>query len=188
MRRRSVWIFFLVVTCFSGSLLAHGLNLFVAAEGDLIRGKVSFAGGHGTDGAVIRITDEDGHLLAEISPDHDGSFSYKAVNRVDHLITADSQDGHVVKRWVMAEKLSDHLLEPGIEAQDHDHATDQHMKGDDEMVALRLEQIVARQIIPLREELAAYQAQVRLRDILGGLGYIIGLAGLALWFKGRQES
>jgi nickel transport protein len=176
------------MTCFSGSLLAHGLNLFVAVEGDLIRGKASFGSGHAADGVVIKITDEDGQQVAEINTDHDGSFSYKVVSREDYLITADSRDGHVIKRWVQAEMLSDHLHEPGIEAHDHDHASDQHMIGDDEMAAFRLEQVVARQITPLREEIAAYQAQVRLRDILGGLGYIIGLAGLALWFKGRRES
>lgn len=188
MCKRSVWIQLIVMICFSQSLWAHGLNLFVAAEGDLIRGRVSFGDGHGADGAVIKISDEDGHPVAEISPDHDGSFTYKAVTREDHLVTADSRDGHVIKRWVKAEMLSDHLHEPETEPHDHEHASDQHMIGDEEMAAFRLEQVVARQITPLREEIAAYQAQVRLRDILGGLGYIVGLAGLALWLKGRRES
>jgi nickel transport protein len=174
--------------CFAESLWAHGLNLFVAAEGDLIRGRVFFGDGHGADGAVIKISDEEGHLVAEITPQPDGSFTYKAVSREDYLVTADSRDGHVMKRWVRAEMLSDHLHEHGTEAQDHDHISHRHMLGDEEMAAFRLEQVVARQITPLREEIASYQAQIRLRDILGGLGYIIGLAGLAMWLKGRRQA
>jgi nickel transport protein len=45
---------------------------------------------------------------------------------------------------------------------------------------------VARQIQPLREELIAAEDRVRLRDILGGVGYILGLTGLALWWRCRE--
>lgn len=46
---------------------------------------------------------------------------------------------------------------------------------------------VAQQIRPLREQLNAYEDQVRLRDIVGGIGYIVGLAGLAMWLRRRQQ-
>ncbi|WP_207148805.1 hypothetical protein [Lamprobacter modestohalophilus] len=50
-----------------------------------------------------------------------------------------------------------------------------------------VEQAVARQILPLREALAEAQAQASFRDLLGGLGYIAGLAGLGLWWTRRRE-
>ncbi len=50
-----------------------------------------------------------------------------------------------------------------------------------------IERAVARQVRPLREELAAAQDRAALRDILGGLGYILGLAGLALWWDARRR-
>ncbi|MBK5965704.1 hypothetical protein CCR95_16830, partial [Thiocystis minor] len=49
-----------------------------------------------------------------------------------------------------------------------------------------IDQAVARQVRPLREQLIAAQDEVRLRDILGGLGYILGLTGLALWWRSRR--
>lgn len=50
-----------------------------------------------------------------------------------------------------------------------------------------LEQAVARQLLPLREALAEAQAQASFRDLLGGLGYIAGLAGLGLWWTRRRQ-
>ena len=49
-----------------------------------------------------------------------------------------------------------------------------------------VEAAVARQIRPLREELLATRDALRLQDILGGLGYIFGLTGLALWWRSRR--
>jgi nickel transport protein len=51
----------------------------------------------------------------------------------------------------------------------------------------RVEQAVARQLGPLRDALRACEEQRRLRDILGGLGYIVGLAGLGLWWRSRRR-
>jgi nickel transport protein len=50
-----------------------------------------------------------------------------------------------------------------------------------------IEQAVARQVRPLRESLAEAQARAGLQDVLGGLGYIAGLAGLGLWLISRRE-
>jgi nickel transport protein len=50
-----------------------------------------------------------------------------------------------------------------------------------------IEVAVARQIRPLREELLATRDALRLTDILGGVGYIFGLAGVALWWHARRS-
>jgi nickel transport protein len=49
-----------------------------------------------------------------------------------------------------------------------------------------VEQAVARQVRPLREQLIAHQDRIRLQDLLGGIGYILGLAGLVLWWRSRS--
>jgi nickel transport protein len=176
--QRSTWILLVAALSLSPPLWAHGVNLFVAVEGDLIHGRVFFGDGYVTESSVIRISDRDGNHLAEIVPQEDGSFTYQTRQQIDHLITADGRDGHVIKRWVKADMLSGDAFAPAGESPGGDHQLDE--KG---ASSLHLEKVVARQITPLREELAAYQAQLRLRDILGGLGYILGLAGLALWLK-----
>jgi nickel transport protein len=55
-------------------------------------------------------------------------------------------------------------------------------------LAALIEQSVARQVRPLREQLDSYQETVRWHDVLGGIGYIIGLGGLAYGFASRSSS
>lgn len=40
------------------------------------------------------------------------------------------------------------------------------------------------EVAALRDQLHEYEQRVRLRDILGGIGYIVGIAGLAFYFLG----
>ncbi|WP_343867009.1 hypothetical protein [Caenispirillum bisanense] len=47
---------------------------------------------------------------------------------------------------------------------------------------------VAREVNPLREQLEAYEEKVRLHDILGGLGWIAGLTGIAFYILARRRS
>ncbi len=50
-----------------------------------------------------------------------------------------------------------------------------------------LEQVVARQVRPLREQLDAYQNKIWWHDVVGGLGYIVGLGGLAFGLMRRKS-
>lgn len=50
-----------------------------------------------------------------------------------------------------------------------------------------IEQAVARAVRPLREQLALERERARLRDVLGGIGYILGLAGLWAWWRARDR-
>lgn len=50
-----------------------------------------------------------------------------------------------------------------------------------------IEKAVAHQVRPLREAFAQSQARAQLQDILGGIGYILGIAGLGIWWTGRQK-
>ena len=51
-----------------------------------------------------------------------------------------------------------------------------------------IEQAVEHQVRPLREQLILLEDRVRFQDILGGFGYILGLTGIALWWRCRKSS
>lgn len=53
--------------------------------------------------------------------------------------------------------------------------------------ASRLEAI-ERQVIELRREVDRHEQRTRLRDILGGIGYILGLAGVASYVAARRRA
>ena len=178
---------------------AHKLKVFATAEGDRIEGEAYFVGGAKAAGARIVIADAEGRELNRLMPDAEGHFSYQVSRRMDYLVIADSQDGHQARWTIRADELAAALppaeaaeqtpaaMEPAIPlpSEKPDAKTDGLASA--AVVAL-VERSVARQIRPLREEIEAYGEQVRLRDILGGIGYIVGIAGLGLWWRSRQQA
>lgn len=194
-RRRAVraLVAFLVVFA-TASSLAHGLKLFALANGARIEGTVHFAGGGEAAGVRVTVKDASGAVLAKLAPAPDGSFAYQARGPVDHLIVARSRDGHRAEWWVAATELV-----PGFAGDETRGAVD----AESVPVAARaaspkpaplvepaleaaIERAVARQVRPLREELASAREVFWLRDILGGIGYLVGLAGLGLWWRARR--
>ncbi len=168
-------LLFIGLLLFAAETAAHGISLFAAAEGQELKGEVSYHGGQGAAGVKVRIQTTDGQLLAEVRTDEAGTFGYRAEAARDHLLVADTGDGHRAVLQIEAEELAAAFETGGLVsgARDAD-------------LAAVLEQALARQLRPLRRELAEARRQAGLRDILGGIGYLFGIAGLALWWRYRR--
>lgn len=189
---------FLVVLAL-GALLAnpaaaHRLSLFAAAIGAEIEGKAYFAGGSAARNIMVHVTDADGTLLGELKTDEAGTFTFTATRRTDHFLAADSGDGHVAKFVIGADELP-HSLPGGLEntAQttpppDRQQVNPPSGSPGAENLDERIEKALARQLHPLREQLAAFEDEIRLRDVIGGIGYIVGFAGLLAWFGARRKN
>lgn len=171
---------------------AHKLSVFAAAAGAEITGKVYFAGGQPARGITVSVVDKAGKTLGLLTTDDHGAFRYRAEERLDHQFIADTGDGHAATFTVKAYELPETL--PSVSGRDEEKtgggttasvsapplSPPDHMKE-------WIEQAVARQVRPLREETAALRDQIRLRDILGGIGYIVGLAGILAWIDARRR-
>jgi nickel transport protein len=209
-RERLLWRALCVATLalISAPALAHKLQVFAFAEGDRIDGTAYFAGGAKSTGARILIQTANGETVATLTPAADGSFSYRARARADHLVIAESGDGHRAEWRVKADELAGGFplatSESGlIQTVDMPPSGEAVAVPDtlgapapasgattnvDPALIAAIDRAVARQIRPLREQLIAAQDEIRLRDILGGLGYLFGLTGLALWWHRRRPN
>lgn len=169
--------------------LAHRLQVFAGGEGDRIAGSVYFAGGNPASGARVRILDAAGQVLAELTPDGQGNFSYQVQSAQDHLVVADTGDGHRAQWRVQAAELSS-TLPSGFQAAEPARTSPEAAPGHQVAVSpdleVLVERAVARQVRPLREELAQSQGHAAFRDLLGGIGYILGIAGLLAWWHVRR--
>jgi len=184
---------------------AHKLNVFAAADGTLIEGSAYFAGGGKASGTRILVTDAAGEVLAKLSTAPDGTFSYRAIAPVDHRVVAETLDGHRAEWRVAAAELAgafasaNEAERPTAKAPSRDSTGGEGMNNAepepspaaggalDPALEAAIEGAVARQVRPLREEILAAHSAVRLRDILGGIGYLFGLAGLGLWWHARRR-
>lgn len=173
--------------------LAHKLKVFAAADGAEVSGYAYFSGGDRAQGAALTVTGPDGTVLFTGATAADGTFRFTAARRVDHTLTVDGGDGHQAQATLPAADLPPGL--PGGEGNEASAAPAPAAvftpapAPSAEMQAM-IEAAVARQVRPLREQLDAYQDQVRWHDVAGGIGTIIGLAGLAFGLtrgRGRRS-
>lgn len=50
-----------------------------------------------------------------------------------------------------------------------------------------IEAAVAQKLRPLQREIVELREEIRLHDILGGIGYIVGIAGISFYFLGVRR-
>ncbi len=165
--------------------LAHRLKVFATAEGAVVSVRAYFAGGAQARNVMVTVAGPDGRTAHQGRTDAEGRFSFQATRRMDHLIVAEGADGHRAEHRLPARELPETLPAGPSAADDAAPAPPNAAALDtvhlEEMAQLEqmIERSVARQIQPLREQLDAFQNEARWADVLGGIGYIVGLGGLA---------
>ena len=175
---------------------AHGLFVFATVQGNTIEGEVYFQGGDPARNAAVTIVDPGGEVLGETSTDQEGKFAFVPRLRCDHKLIADAGMGHQAEYTVEADKLPrdlppDSLGDSPSEAEPtspdtlgHQHAPAKTPH--EENLTAEIQALV-QQVTALRKDLDKWKARLRLQDILGGIGYILGIMGLAFYFLGVRR-
>jgi nickel transport protein len=198
----AVAVLFLVVS----PAHAHKLKVFATAVGARVDGTAYFVGGGPAQGVEVSVQTPSGQPLATLQTDEDGKFAFTATTRTDQVIVVNAGDGHSARFTISAADLPESLPAAGMPAQVPPEGAPKPLVGASAtgtagvpvvssilaaQAAVPLEdlvgQAVARQLRPLREQINDYEDQIRLRDIIGGIGYIIGIAGLTVAFRNRRR-
>jgi hypothetical protein len=193
---------------------AHNLNVFAMSNGDTIEGYVYFTGGTRTKQAQIELHDGNDNVLLKTTTDDEGNFALRVSHQTNYVVFTDTGDGHVAKFRLYAEDFAENLpvatkdtliavtaLHQGeqkssptdtlmVSASDNitnQSAPDLAGLSRDELTQL-VNHAVARQVGPLREEVNAYRNDVRMSDIMGGIGIIIGIFGFGAWVVARRQA
>ncbi|MFD2204502.1 cobalt ABC transporter permease [Kiloniella antarctica] len=188
---------------------AHKVIAAAYPDGNLIEGEIGFSSGDMAVNLLVMITDPDGNKLGEVTTDEEGLFAFTATKKVDHIFRADLSAGHVATFSVLAEELPDDLAgEGGVVTKTISVAQSKTVSDpttSDTLMAVALaessnliviDQAALEQLISkasketrsLRKDLVQYKEERRLQDILGGIGYILGIFGIASFLLGRRKS
>ncbi len=177
---------------------AHKLKVFATAEGGVVSGYAYFFGGGRAMETRVTVTDPRGRTLIELRTDAEGTFRFDTKQRQDYRITVDSGDGHVTSTTISAADLpepsvmadvADMTLRPKVaEAAVVPPPAEPEPPMTAPDVATLVEAAIAHQIRPLREQVDAWNDRILVHDVLGGLGYILGLAGLAYGLTARRRT
>ena len=195
-----LWLLFL-----PASVSAHNVTVFAWVDGDTIHTQSKFSGGKRVKNALILVYDLKDVMLLEGKTDENGMFSFKIPKKTALKIILKASMGHLAVWNLRAEELgeaeSKTAVQPtGIKAPlvtDSGSAGIQKNVDVFESTKISLERREIEEIInasldkklrPITEMLAdAMNKEPGFTEIMGGIGYILGLVGIALYFANRKR-
>lgn len=180
---------------------AHRLKLFVAVEGMTVSGYAFFIGGGRPQDVDFVIKDGAGAPVHRGRTDDKGAFAWTATAPTDYTFSIDAGDGHFVDEKIPADRFSLTVTAtaapvaaetmPTVADRATNTAAPSPAAVDPEtlarLVEAAAERAVARQLRPLIEAQNLAEARLRFNDIMGGVGMIVGLAGLTAWAMSRRR-
>lgn len=168
----------------TGTVAAHNLKLFVTAQGDKVQGRVYLPGG--TIAQPVPITVQvNGETVATFNTDANGEFRYHAQEAVAHTFHANAGAGHLATFQLTAAAFAGVTAANAAPATMTSPPSTASTDCTPPAVAQQLTAIQA-QLTALQQQLVDYEQKTRWHEILGGLGYILGLAGLWVWLQQRR--
>jgi nickel transport protein len=183
---KSMATLILLAVILPATAFAHKIKIFAAAEGNGVKGFAYYAGGSRMQNAEIIVLGPDGKKLSQVKTDAVGSFVYKTDLAMELRFVVQTPDGHRAEFAVPARVTSQKkLIDINSSAKSYAASDLQHLSNKD--LENLIAKSVAREVNTLREQLVLHDEKVRFHDIVGGIGYIFGLAGLACFFQNRKK-
>ena len=173
-----------VVLLFSQDAFAHKVKIFATAEDNMVTGTVYFPGRGKARNVTVSVLDaQDNHLGQTVTNDV-GEFFYAVQHTCNHVFLVDTGDGHMARFIIEREELSGDL--PELDAPvTKDPAP--VVLSEQQLTEEIINKIVSRQVRLLRKQLEKYEETIRMRDIIGGIGYIVGIMGLLALFLKKKD-
>ncbi|WP_319522855.1 hypothetical protein [uncultured Desulfosarcina sp.] len=180
-----------------GMAQAHKVTIFAWVDGDRVFTESKFSGGKRVQGGTVTVLDSAGNQLLEGKTDDNGEFSFKTPAADGLTIIINAGMGHRSEWTLSAEDLGTaggDSAEPAVAAS---AAEEQPVPVSaavaNGLSAADVEAIVARQLEEKLRPLTHMVAESREKgpsatDILGGIGYILGLVGLGTYMRYRREN
>lgn len=188
---------------------AHKVMIFAWVEGDTVYTQSKFSGGKRAKNSTVVVYDNEGNQLLEGKTDEKGEFSFKVPQKTDLKIVLKASMGHMGEWKIPAEEITGVAHAPegsapeiGIEAATPgaSPSTETRTKPDGERpvsTAIGLNRKEVRDLIdasldrklgPIFDMLAdSLDRGPRVSEVIGGVGYIFGLVGVALYFATRRK-
>jgi len=206
---KSKFVYFIFVLSlfvfFQTPALAHKVTIFAWVEGDHIHTQSKFSDGKRIRGEDVIVFDSKGDQLLKGTTDENGMFSFKIPQKTELKIVLETSMGHAAVWTIPAKELPGSDIGSSISstvkkntlAADTGSKHNTKVRKDAKLATIELgrEEIqeiidtsLDRRLAPVIDMMAkTYDQGPRLTEVAGGIGYIFGLAGIALYFLNRRR-
>jgi len=182
----------LLLFLWTGVASAHKLNVFAYMENNTLVGEAYFNDGAPARHSAIHVKNaKNNSLIVEGTTDEKGQFSIPvdATGIQSLLVSVNGGIGHLGQTIVTIEAAepNDRIEKTAFAAPESSNTTSSLSE---EKISALTQEIVQKEIAPIRNELSLLRKELskpKFSEIIGGIGYIAGLAGMAFWAGGRKK-
>lgn len=215
LRKTGLYALLALLFVFTVPAHAHKVNLFANVEGDRISVEGYFNDGKRAQNSNVTVFGPDGAKLVEGKTDDNGMFSFVIPQRTDLRISLYAGMGHRAEYTVQASELGagdaaaggdsaangiarpEATTEAAEEAAagEGSAATSGGMAGTGAAPAVpaaeiqaMVRQAVGEALNPVMRNLSELKEQRTFSDIVGGIGFIVGIIGVFFYLKARRTT
>ncbi|MBW2623162.1 MAG: hypothetical protein JRD68_09675 [Deltaproteobacteria bacterium] len=177
-----------ILTLTGSPAMAHKVIIFAWAEGETVFSESYFIGGKKIEGGLVEVFNPAGQKLLEGKTGPKGEFSFSLPQKTDLRLVLTASMGHRAEFTLEIEKVDEAALavEPVKTTGEPSPDT---ITVDMRQLRSIMEETMDQRLKPIYRSLADAKRKesVSLTDIIGGIGYIIGIMGLVLYFRSRKK-
>lgn len=186
-----------------GMAHAHGINVFAWVEGDTVHAQAKLSDGRKAQNAPITVYNNRGVKLLEGKTDAKGDFSFPVPGKSDLKIVLSTGTGHRAEWVIVAAEIERQTTNettksrpsPSVAAAKTAPDTKTEETRSAETISINpaelqimIETALEKKLKPAMKMLVALQnRRPTFKDIMGGMGYIFGLVGVAAYFRYRPK-
>jgi len=181
---------FLIAIMMDVSVFAHKVNVFAYVDGDKIYSESYFNDGKKCVDSKIEVFDNQGNKLLEGITDENGEFSFKTPQKEGDLkIVLTASMGHRAEYTISADELGDTVGLIKEELEEPVPVVSPEVSSLDlKEIQLLIENTLDEKLKPIIKEIKKSQEdKISPTEIIGGIGYIIGIFGIIAYFLSRKR-
>lgn len=194
---------------FAGSVFAHKAVIFAWVEGDTVFTQSKFSRGRKALNSIVVVYDTDGNQLLDGKTDKNGEFSFKVPKKSALKVVLKASMGHMAEWTIPADQIlaavgsvghspMENAPNEGAKETSEDSATVKvktaksipaHIYLEPQALQQMIDKSLDKKLAPITNMLAkSIDREPGITEILGGIGYILGLVGIALYVANRRRN
>ncbi len=198
----------LLLLLFCSQALAHNVTVFAWVEGDTVHVESKFSGGRRPVAAPVEVYDTRGNLLLKGVTDEKGEFSFKVPKKTEMKVVLLAGMGHKGEWTIPLSDLEDVGAETKAQAAETNSPSSKHTDPNQAKGVLStvganpapvghvttaeirkaVEAALDTKLKPVMKLLVeTRRSGPSVTDIIGGIGYIFGLIGVAAYFSSKRR-
>lgn len=184
---------FLIIIMMDVSVSAHKVNVFAYVEGEKIYTESYFNDGKKCIDSKIEVFDNQGNKLLEGLTDKEGEFSFEVPLEDENLkIVLTASMGHRAEYSISADEIRGSV---GLIKEENEEPVSivfpETSSVDLKEIQSIIEDTLDEKLKPIMREIIeikkSQEDRISPTEIIGGIGYIIGIFGIAAYFLSRKR-